>query len=134
MKIILLLLFISFFHHLAVAQNEKKYSIEIVSSIEGRTEEAIYFYKNNWKVFREKAKELNYLSDYKLLISEKDSSDNVEILLLTEYENQIQFDEKEKNFIIIIDSFNSKGPDLLNNIKPNEFRKRIYSNDLQTID
>lgn len=81
-----------------------------------------------------KSQRIEYISDYKLLIGEKDSSNNIEILLLMEYENLSQFSEKEKNFIMIIDSFNRNGPDLINNIKPNEFRKRIYSNDLCRFD
>ncbi|QNL21789.1 hypothetical protein HZR84_07515 [Hyphobacterium sp. CCMP332] len=70
-----------FFHPRIMAQNGKIYSVKIVCSIAGQTEEPIYFYENNWKVFREKAIELNYISVYKLLISEKDSSNNIEILL-----------------------------------------------------
>ncbi|MEQ8519689.1 MAG: hypothetical protein RLN79_01405 [Cytophagales bacterium] len=59
MKIIIAVFIVTFFHPLIMAQNGKIYSVEIVCSIAGQTEETIYFYENNWKVFREKAKELN---------------------------------------------------------------------------
>ena len=104
-------------------------SVEVVKTLNGNMEEALFYYKNNWEQFRIEAKKRSAIDSYELLFSQADSSGNCEIMLVTTYKTEQQYLNSEKHFREIIDAMvGPTGPKFLNDIKPNQFRKRIYLN------
>ena len=87
--------------------------------------EALFFYKNNWKELREKAIRKGYIDSFLLLETKASKEAPFHMVLITTYFDKRQYNEREKNFSELM--MGSKGPKLLNNVKPNEFRKKLFS-------
>ncbi len=105
-------------------------TIDFVEIVNDNSDEAIYYYQNNWKILRQKAQQKNYILSYQLLKTPKTSDSSLEIILITTYENKDQYDKREDNFAELIK--NSGGLKLLNQKKPNEFRKVVFSKEQVT--
>ena len=99
--------------------------IEYVKILDNKRDEAIHFYENNWKVFRQKALEMNFISSFDLLILNGDDESDFDILLITEFANQEEFALSEPRFQDIIKTTRPNGPTLLNQLKPDSFRQSI---------
>ncbi|MEQ9593673.1 MAG: hypothetical protein RLN86_13800 [Cyclobacteriaceae bacterium] len=126
--IIILVAFISIFD----AEAQQKKSIFIIDRIQVPTEkreEAIYYYENNWKLYRDVALEKGAIHSYRFLEVESKSTAHFEFLLITEFSDSTQFDAVETNFEPIMRKVRPDGPVLLDEVQPSEFRK-IISNDL----
>ena len=95
--------------------------------------EAIYFYENNWKVYRDTALKNNFIKSYQLLTTKADSATNFDIILITEYADSMQFKLSEERFQKMIKAMRPEGPKLLNEIKPNDFRQTIFSKKAETL-
>ena len=96
-------------------------TVDFVKVLNGNTEEAVYYYENNWKQHRIEAAKRGLISSYKLLF--KTSTDGqTDILLVTEYGSQAQYENREKNFAAIMRDARGDGPVLLNDKVPDEFR------------
>ena len=52
---------------------------------------------------------------------------------MTEYSDSIQYKISEERFQEIIKATRPNGPSLLNELKPNEFRQNVFTNEAQTI-
>jgi len=100
--------------------------IDFVKIKNNKREEALYFYNNNWKVYREIALKKGYISSYKMLLT-RPGSGGYDIMLITTYKDSIQQKNSEANFAEIIKAERPKGPKLLNDIKPVDFRETVSS-------
>lgn len=90
-------------------------TVDLVTVTDGLHDEAIYFYENNWRKFRDDAKARGYISGYQLLVDPDGT-----ILLITVYPDQARYDEREANFREVMPA---DGPDLLNDAQPREFSR-----------
>ena len=107
--------------------NEKITTIEFVEILNNNKNEALFYFQNNWKVLRDKATAKNYIQSYQLLETQKSDDAPFQIILMTTYQNKKQYDQREKHFQELIKQ--SGGLKLLNDKKPTEFRKNLFSKD-----
>jgi len=99
--------------------------MDVVEVPVARREEAIYYFENNWKLFREVAMEKGLIRSYRMMEVDHENSDHLELILTTEFSNDTQFEQVEENFEPIMKAVRPNGPILLNEIKPGEFRKLV---------
>ncbi|MFC0603676.1 hypothetical protein [Winogradskyella pulchriflava] len=105
--------------------NEKITTIETVEIIKDNVDEAVYYFQNNWKALREKAVERNYIESFHLMKTSFSAETPFHIVLVTTYSNKEQYEKREIHFAELIkESGNLK---LLNDKKPSEFRKSVFS-------
>jgi len=118
-------------------KNDDKVSITVIEYVEilnNNRDEAIHFYENNWKVFREKALEMKYISSFNMHILNEEGESDVDILLITEFANQKEFALSEARFQDIIKSMRPKGPVLLNEHKADTFRRSVQVKTMANIE
>ena len=96
--------------------------IDFVKVLNGNDEEAIYYYENNWEQYRIKALERGYISSYQLLVRTSDDG-NTDILLMTGFASEAEYDAREENFAVVMQEPGRDGPLLLNEKAPGEFRE-----------
>jgi hypothetical protein len=119
---------IVFFTTCSFAQTTLPISVvDFVKIKNGKEKEAIYFYENNWKVYRDMALKKGYIKSYKLLKTSADTLSNFDIILITEYADTLQLKLSEDRFRQIIKQVNPGGPKLLNEVKPVDFRQNLFS-------
>ncbi|OIQ38722.1 MAG: hypothetical protein BM563_05565 [Bacteroidetes bacterium MedPE-SWsnd-G1] len=108
------------------SQKDKKIStIDFVQIVNNNYDEVIYYYENNWKVLREMAVKKGYIETYQVMESPTADSTGFDIILVTTYKNDQQYEKRETHFQELI---KEKGPlKLLNDKKPGDFRKVIYN-------
>lgn len=84
----------------------------IIDAVEVKNQfekEALYFYDQNWKLFREEALKQGVISGYSIERGTKSDSSFV-IVLNTEFENRGQLENVEKNFEPILKALRPDGP------------------------
>ena len=106
-------------------------TVDFVRVKDNHFEEAVFYYENNWKRHREAALEKGFILSYTLLIN-IEQDDEMAILLITEYKDRNQYEEREENFEIVMAVTQKDGRKLLNGLQPAEFRdvfasKRFFS-------
>lgn len=108
------------------AQNDLKIStMDFVEVLNNNHEEALYFYKNNWKKLREIAQEKDYIDSFRLLETEADEQYPFSFILITTYANKEQYEKREELFSEVMKI--KGGLDLLNEKRPDDFRKTLFS-------
>ena len=121
-------IFLLCFTAAAFAQGSRAVSvIDFVKIKNGKKAEALYFYENNWKVYREIALQKGYIKSYKFFTAKADSLANFDIVMVTEYADSVQFKKSEENFNKIIKETRPNGAKLMNDLKPADFRINLYS-------
>mgnify|MGYP001627806757 CR=1 FL=1 len=102
--------------------------IDFVKTIDNNNEEMIYYYENNWKILRDIALQRGYIHSYELMKTEPDSLADFDVILITRYKNEKQYQQGEERFQQIIKERNKEygGVRLLNELKPGEFRKNVF--------
>jgi hypothetical protein len=119
---------------LAFGQSNPAISImDFVKIKNDQKKEALYFYEHNWKAYRNIALQKGYIKAYQLLTTIADSAAGFDILLITEYTDSLQLKYSEQRFQEIIKKYSPDGPNLLNDLKPADFRQILYSKKLQSI-
>ena len=108
-------------------------NIDFVKIKNNKRQEAIYFYENNWKVYRDIALGTGFIKSYKLLLAPADTITNFDLILITEYTDSLQLKLSEERFQKIIKETRPNGPQLLNEIKPSDFRQNIFSKQAETL-
>mgnify|MGYP001827120757 FL=1 len=103
-------------------------TIEFVEVLNNNKQEALYYFQNNWKVLRDKALKKNYIHSYQLLETPASDEAPFQIILITTYQNNTQYNLREDHFQELIKE--SGGLKLLNDKKPGEFRKSLFSKDM----
>jgi hypothetical protein len=96
-------------------------TVDFVRVLNDHHEEAVYYYENNWKQHRIKALDRGYISSYKLLVKTSDDG-QTDILLITGYASDSQYEAREDNFAVVMRESRRDGPALLNDKTPGEFR------------
>lgn len=101
-------------------------TIDFVKVVEGRRQEAIYFYENNWKIYRDEALRRGIIDSYELVEASSEKNPDFDLMLVTRYRGKEQHDASEKNFEPILKELRPNGPKLLNSHKPEAFRKNVF--------
>lgn len=86
----------------------------------------MFFYENNWKLYRDAAVKKKIIKSYELVETKADSLNNFDLILITVYKDSAQFAKSEANFAPLLKILRPNGPVLLNDTKPNEFRKNVF--------
>ena len=105
--------------------NEKITTIETVEILNGNTEEAIYYFQNNWKQLRIMAVEKGYINSFQFLKTTYSEETPFHLLLITTYSNKAQYGNREAHFQELIKAKGSLK--LLNEKEPSEFRKSVFT-------
>ena len=108
-------------------------TIDFVKIKDGKRQEALFFYENNWKVYRDIALEKGYIKSYRLLTTIADTTANFDLILVTEYADSSQYKIREERFQQIIKANRPDGPKLLNEFKPNDIRLNVFSKEATTL-
>ncbi|MDT0557271.1 hypothetical protein RM697_01345 [Ichthyenterobacterium sp. W332] len=132
MRLILLslILFSSNYGIISAQEANEITSIDYVKILNDNTEEALYYYENNWKQLRIKALEKGYIKSYKLL---KVINTNAEfnLILQTTYTNKFQFEKREARFQELIKAHGALK--LLNEKESKDFRKTVFWSDTKQL-
>lgn len=119
-NLIICLLILPFF-----GMAQKVSLVEVIAVPKPVIREAIYFYANNWKVYRDSAVRSGIIVEYSMQESMPDSTGTIQLLLITVYKNEVNFRQSEQLFRGILSALRPQGPLLLNQVQPAEFGKAI---------
>ena len=115
-----------FFLGSSFQQKERPVSVtDFVKIKNNHRSEAVYYYENNWLVYREMAKKKNQIRSYQIIQTSPDSNFNFDLILTTVYRDSAQFKAGESNFAAIIKETRPDGPKLLDSLKPGDFRQLV---------
>lgn len=101
-------------------------TIDFVKIVEGRRAEAVYFYENNWKIYREEAIRRGVIDSFELVEASSEKAADFDLMLVTRYRGKDQHAASEKNFEPILKELRPSGPKLMSALKPEEFRKNVF--------
>ena len=110
-----------------VAGNGLLETIDFVKIKDGKRDEAIYFYENNWRFYRAEAVKRGVIDSYELIDARSDKDAAFDLILITRYRGEDQFNNREAAFEPIIKQLTPNGPFLKFNSKPDEFRENVSS-------
>lgn len=111
----------------AAAQKSKEVILmDFVKITEGKKAEAMFYYENNWKVYRDEAIKKKIIKAYELVETRPDSLNNFDLILITVYADSLQHSKSEENFAPLLKQLRPNGPVLLNSLKPGDFRKNVF--------
>ncbi len=96
--------------------------IEGVAVLDDHLDEAIFYYENNWGYFRRIALERGDIASFEMIVGD-DSSENVDIVLITRFASAAQYDAIEDRFQEVMHGRELK---LLNSLEPGAFRKNVF--------
>lgn len=129
-----LLLFCLLFSSFLFAQSETTVTtIDFVKIKNNRRQEALFFYENNWKLYRDIAINRGFIKSYRLLSTTADSTADFNLILITEYADSVQYKLSEERFQQIIRTTRPEGPKLLNELKPADFRQNVFFKQTETL-
>jgi len=128
MRILLLIITLSVAVN-CFAQDETRIStMEFVQILNNNRAEALFYFKNNWQKLREKALAKGYIYSFQLLETKASEEADFELILVTTYRDQEQYDLREEHFRELIDAGGKLR--LLNDKMPGEFRKSLFSTEV----
>lgn len=111
-------------------QSERTSTIDFVEILNGNISETEYYYQNNWKILREMAVKRGHIVSYEIIETAPTSEAPFHLMLITTYATKAQYKQREKHFQALI---KEKGNlELLNDKKPSEFRKTLFSKEKAT--
>ena len=99
--------------------------IEFVKILDGKRDEARYFYENNWRVYRDAAVKRVVVDSFEYIEATSEKDTTFDIILITRYRGEFQYKNSETAFEPIIKELRPKGPLLKGTSKPDEFRKIV---------
>ena len=102
--------------------------MEFVQILNNNRAEALFYFKNNWQKLREKALAKGYIYSFQLLETKASEEADFELILVTTYRDQEQYDLREEHFRELIDAGGKLR--LLNDKMPGEFRKSLFSTEV----
>ncbi|MEO7673328.1 MAG: TlpA disulfide reductase family protein [Pyrinomonadaceae bacterium] len=108
------------------AANELFVMMDFVKIKDGKRDEALFFYDNNWKVYREAAIKRGVIHSYELIDAKSKTDAAFDLILITRYKGEEQFRNSERNFEPILKELRPNGPSLLNALKPSYFRDNVF--------
>lgn len=114
-------------------QNGSIATIDVVRVKAQFEKEALYFYRQNWEMFRAEALKQGHISAYQLLKTATDSTGHFQLVLITEYPDSLTRARAEEHFAPIMKALRPDGPKMLNNVPRNEMLTRGESFEGQNI-
>lgn len=128
MKKLLLLLLVAFIPTQQTnAQKTPFVALDIIKVKNGLWKEAIYFFENNWKVYREDAIKQGIISSYQMLVNRADSVSN-NIILITQYPDSLAYVKSEESFRPILKKLRPDGPIYMNQKQRKDFMETVVFN------
>ena len=100
--------------------------MEFVKVLNGKRDEVRYYYENNWRLYRDAAFKRGMIDSFEYIDVTAPADGAFDIILITRYRGQEQYDEREKNFAELSKELSPKGPFLRGNSKPDAFRKVVH--------
>ena len=124
MRVILLLIVLSFYS-ICDGQQDKRMSLMIfVQVLNDNKEEAIFYYQNNWGAMAELAIERGLMESHQILETPYSEEEPYHLILIVTFFNEEQYDNREEPYFELLKEI---GPEkLMNDKKPDEFRKELY--------
>jgi len=92
----------------------------------GKEAEALFYYENNWKPYRDLALKKGIIKSYEIVKAEPDTLNNFDLILITVYKDSMQYAKSEENFRLVLVELRPDGPRLLNDTKPSDFRQNVF--------
>ncbi len=114
-------------------QNPQVTVLDFVQIKAGHRAEALFYYENNWKLYRDTALVRGYISAYQLLETTPDSVGNFDLVLVTTYPDSATHARSEENFRPILGDLRPGGPLRLNGLKPADFRHNVFFKNCKTL-
>ena len=108
-------------------------SIDIVRIDQRYEREAMHYYEQNWKAFREAALGDGHISGFNLLRTMTDSTQHFNLVLITEFPDSASFNNREANFRPIMKRISPGGPKLLNRVPPKQFLEYVNGVDAVSV-
>lgn len=108
------------------AANETIVLMDFVKIKNGKREEAIFYYENNWKIYREIALKKGFIKSFEIIEIVPNETNRFDLILITRYKNEEQYKASEKNFEPILKEIRPNGPMLKNDLKPDDFRENLF--------
>lgn len=99
----------------------------------GRRDEALFFYENNWKAYREEAKRRGVIDSFELVEASSDKNSSFDLILITRFRGKEQLEKSEENFAPILKQISPNGPRLKNGLAPAEIRDNVFAYTGQTL-
>lgn len=109
------------------AQKASYVALDIIKVKDGLWKEALFFFENNWEVYRQDAIKQGIISSYQLLINRADSVSN-NIILITQYPDSLAYVKSEESFRPILKKLRPDGPIYLNDKRRNDFIQTLAFN------
>jgi len=98
---------------------------ELVKILGGNRSEAVFYFRNNWKVLREEALKRGLVESFEMQVAEPGQEGEFEIVLITRFKDRAQHAAAEDNFRKLIKELRPEGPMLVSAMKPDEFRRSV---------
>ncbi|MFZ1699195.1 MAG: TlpA disulfide reductase family protein [Pyrinomonadaceae bacterium] len=110
----------------STAKTDIYVTMDFVKIKDGRRSETLFYYENNWKIYREAALKRGIIHSYELVEVKSETNDAFDLILVTRYAGETKFKDSEKNFEPLLKEFRPSGPVLKNEIKPADFRQNVF--------
>lgn len=118
---------------LAAQQDASVWVVDFVRIKAGHRTETMFFYENNWKLYRDTALARGYISGYRLLETTPDSIGQFDLVLMTAYPDSAAHARSEDHFRPILQTLRPGGPQRLNDLKPGDFRENAFFKHCRTV-
>ena len=128
MRILLLIITLSVAVNCFAQDDTRISTMEFVQFLNNNRAEALFYFQNNWQKLREKALAKGYIYSFQLLETKASEEADFELILVTTYRDQEQYDLREEHFRELIDAGGKLR--LLNDKMPGEFRKSLFSTEV----
>lgn len=102
--------------------------MDFVKIKNGKRDEAMFFYENNWKVYREAALKKGIIQSFEIIEIMPDEKNQFDLILITRFTDEEQYKASEKNFEPILREMRPNGAMLKNDLKPEDFRQNLFFN------
>jgi thiol-disulfide isomerase/thioredoxin len=100
--------------------------MDFVKIKNGNRDEAMFYYENNWKVYREIAFKKGFIQSFEIIEVAPNENNQFDLILITRYANEDQYKNSEKNFEPILKETRPNGALLKNDLKPEDFRENVF--------
>ena len=124
MRIKLLFILLNFYSICNGQQDERMSLMIFVEILNDNKDEAIFYYQNNWGAMAELAIERGLMESHQILETPYSEEEPYHLILIVTFYNKEQYNNREGPYFELLKEI---GPEkLLNDKKPDEFRKELY--------
>ena len=122
----LFILWVLFLPLPAFCQDQPVAILDFVKVQNKNYKEALFYYENNWKIYRQKALQLGYIESFQVIQVKPDSTADFDLILMTVYKDSNALRMSEERFDPILKDLRPAGPLLLNSVPAADFRKIVF--------